>query len=366
MKAALVYKTESNDVASKLVDVDEPNRSNLQPTQLIIKVHVSGSNPKDWKIPLFVPQLNNTNSGDDIAGTVVAVGSDVSEFKPGDRVAAFHEMTKEFGSYAEYAVAWEHTTFALPANVSDEEGATIPLAAMTAAVGLFTRLGLPEPWVGTDSPHKLLREHARGGVAVYGAASAVGAFAVKLLVKSDIHPIIAVAGNGIEFVEGLIDRSKGDTIVDYRKGGEAIVQGLKDGVRKGETLKYAYDAVSDHGSYGYLCQVLDTKAPGGSHLTTVLPGKKYEGIPEGVNLTTTQVGSVHQPTNHDFGYAWFRLFGQGMKEGWFKPHPHEVVKGGLAGVGEGLSRLQTGKVSAKKMVFRVAETEGVNFSESKI
>jgi len=364
MKVALVYKNDSNVVASKLVDIEPPSPSNLQPTQLIIKVHVSGSNPKDWKIPLFIPQLNNTNSGDDIAGTVVAVGSDVSEFKPGDRVAAFHEMTKEFGSFAEYAVAWEHTTFRLPANVSDEEGATIPLAAMTAAVGLFTRLGLPEPWSGHDN--KLLREDARGGVAVYGAASAVGAFAIKLLIKSDIHPIIAVAGNGIDFVEGLIDRSKGDTIVDYRKGGEAIVQGLRDGVKKGETLKYAFDAVSDHGSYGYLSQVLDTKAVGGSHLTVVLPGKKYEGIPEGVHLTTTQVGSVHQESNHDFGYAWFRLFGQGMKEGWFPAHPHEVIKGGLAGVGEGLERLKGGKVSDEKMVFRVADTEGVNLLDSKI
>ena len=233
---------------------------------------------------------------------------------------------------------------------------------MTAAVGLFTQLGLPEPWVRSG----LAREDCKGGVAVYGAASAVGAFVVKLLMKADLHPIICVAGNGIEFVEGLMDRGKGDSIVDYRKGEEAIVQGLRDGVTKGKTLKYAYDAVSDHGSYGYLCQVLDTKAPGGSHLTTVLPGKKYEGIPEGVKLTGTMVGSVHQPDNHDFGYAWFRLFGQGMKEGWFTAHPHEVVQGGLAGVGEGLSRLQTGKVSAKKMVFRVAETEGVNFSESKI
>lgn len=362
MKSALVHKTSSGGTASTLTDTAAPSPSALAPTQLIIKVHVSGSNPKDWKLPHMVAHLNSSNSGDDIAGTVAAVGSAVSEFKPGDRVAAFHEMTKEFGSYAEYAVAWEHTTFMVPADVSFEEAATVPLAAMTAAVGLFTRLGLPEPWVGSE----LLRADCRGGVAVYGAASAVGAYVVKLLVKSDIHPIICVAGNGIEFVEGLIQREKGDTIVDYREGGEAIVKGLRAGVREGEVLKYAFDAVSDHGSYGYLCQVLDTKSPGGSHLTTVLPGRNYEGIPEGVNLTTTQVGSVHQPSNHDFGYAWFRLFGQGMKEGWFKPHPHEVVKGGLAGVGEGLSRLQTGKVSAKKMVFRVAETEGVNFSESKI
>lgn len=361
MKSAQVYKGDDGIVASRLVDIDKPDQSKLDPHQLIIKVHVSGSNPKDWKIPLLVPALNNSNSGDDIAGTVVSVGSEVTEFKPGDRVAAFHEMTKEFGSYAEYAVAWEHTTFMLPKHVSDEEGASIPLAAMTAAVGLFTALGLPEPWVKDVAR----RENCAGGVAVYGAASAVGAFAIKLLVKADIHPIICVAGNGIDFVEGLIDRSKGDTIVDYRKGEEAIVQGLKDGVKQGHTLRYAFDAVTDHGSYGYLSQVLDTKAPGGSHLTTVLPGKKIDGIPEGVNLTVTMVGSVHQPVNHDFGYAWFRLFGYWLALKTFSGHPQTVV-GGLGEVGEGLKQLQLGKVSAKKMIFRVADTEGVNFAGSKI
>lgn len=45
------------------------------------------------------------NTGDDIAGVVHAVGENVYEFKPGDRVAAFHEMFTPGGSYAEYAIA---------------------------------------------------------------------------------------------------------------------------------------------------------------------------------------------------------------------------------------------------------------------
>lgn len=356
MKSTAVSKTDSGGIQGTVVDVKQPTESDLKPTQLLIKVHVSGSNPKDWKMPVWVAGQNGKNTGDDIAGVVTAVGSAVSEFRVGDRVAAFHEMTTEFGSYAEYAVAWEHTTFHIPQSTSFEEAATIPLAAMTSAVGLFTVLGLPEPW----NHDKETRERSKGGVAVYGAASAVGAFVVKLLQKADIHPIICVAGNGIDFVETLIDRSKGDTIIDYRKGHEAVVAGLKAAIPPGQTLRYAYDAVSEHGSYGNLCQVLDTKAPGGSHLTVVLPGRKYEGIPEGVNLAETRVGSVHQPENHDFGHAWFRLFGLGLKEGWFTPHPHEVVPGGLGGVGEALVRLQGGKVSAKKLVFRIADTEGVS------
>jgi NADPH:quinone reductase-like Zn-dependent oxidoreductase len=60
------------------------------------------------------------NQGDDIAGIVEAVGENVTEFKPGDRVGAFHEMTTSGGSYAEYAIAWQHTTFHLPKNTSFE------------------------------------------------------------------------------------------------------------------------------------------------------------------------------------------------------------------------------------------------------
>lgn len=58
--------------------------------QVVIKVVVSGSNPKDWKIPAWLDKKMNT--GDDIAGIVHEVGANVTEFKPGDRVFAFHEM----------------------------------------------------------------------------------------------------------------------------------------------------------------------------------------------------------------------------------------------------------------------------------
>jgi NADPH:quinone reductase-like Zn-dependent oxidoreductase len=51
--------------------------------QLVIKVVVSGSNPKDWKIPEW--RGVEINSGDDIAGTVHEVGKDVTAFKVGDR-----------------------------------------------------------------------------------------------------------------------------------------------------------------------------------------------------------------------------------------------------------------------------------------
>lgn len=172
--------------------------------EVLIQVIVSGTNPKDFKMADW--GMGEYNTGDDIAGVVHATGSDVTEFHVGDRVAAMHRLRAPHGSYAEYALAPAHTTFHIPKHTSFEEAATIPLAAMTAAVGLFVRMNLPQPFVPASKPLPLL---------IYGAASAVGAFAIKLASRSNIHPLICVAGKGAAFVESLIDRSKGDVIVSY-------------------------------------------------------------------------------------------------------------------------------------------------------
>ncbi|KAL1854301.1 hypothetical protein Plec18167_000220 [Paecilomyces lecythidis] len=320
--------------------------------QVVIKVVVSGSNPKDWKVPEW--RGTTINQGDDIAGIVYQVGKNVTEFKPGDRVAAFHEMQAPGGSYAEYAVAWADTTFHIPAKVSFEEAATIPLAGMTAAVGLFSRLQLPDPWTPAQSPTPLI---------VYGGSTAVGSFVLKLAAKAQIHPLIVVAGSGASHVETLIDRSKGDTIVDYRNGDEAVVEGIKNALRASghESVKYAFDAVSEKGSIQNIAKVLD---PHGK-ATFVLPYKDAENaFPETASLSLTMVGSVHgQGTegqgDRDLGYVYFRYFGKGLAQGWFTGHPYEVRKGGLEGVEAALQDLKAGKASAVKYVFRIRDTPGL-------
>jgi len=214
---------------------------------------------------------------------------------------------------------------------------------------LYVRLALPQPFVPAKEPIPLV---------VYGAASAVGAYAVQLAVRSQIHPIICVAGKGIPFVEGIIDKGKGDKVVDYRKGDEAVVEEIKSAL-DGKKLLYAFDAVSEKGTYVNICKVLSTD---GGKMTNVLPVEK-DKIPSGVLQSQTMVGSVHDE-KHDanFGYAWFRMFGLGLKEGWLKGHPQEVVPGGLGGVQQGLTNLKEGKASAVKYVFRIADTEGVSKS----
>ncbi|KAF2151827.1 GroES-like protein [Myriangium duriaei CBS 260.36] len=312
--------------------------------QVVIKVVVSGSNPKDWKLPEWTGA--EANEGDDIAGTIHEVGPGASAygFKVGDRVAAFHEMRTPHGSYAEYAVAHAYTTFFLPDETSFEEGAALPLAFLTAAVGLYAhdRLALPEPWAPATKTTPLV---------VYGGASAVGAYVIKYAQRSNIHPIITVAGRGKDFVEKLIDRSKGDTIVDYRSGDEAVVKGLKEAL-KGEKLYHAFDAVSEKGSYVNISKVLESDGK----ITLVLPGK--EEIPKTIQKSQTMVGDVHSKLK-DLGLVHSRYITKGLLEGWFPAHPHEVVPGGLEGIQQALTDLKEGKASAVKYVFRIGDTKGL-------
>ncbi|KAF1986718.1 GroES-like protein [Aulographum hederae CBS 113979] len=322
------------------------------PTDVIIKVVYSGSNPKDWKYPEWMPDQTPINQGDDIAGTVHAVGSKVTEFKKGDRVGAFHEMHSPHGSYAEYALAHAHTTFHLPASTSFEDAAAIPLAAMTAALGLFQRLGLPQPWTTVPTAD----ERKNMPLVIYGASSAVGIYALQMAKQAGIGPLICVAGRAGSYVEEFLDKSAGDVVVDYRPGAEHVVSEIKKAL-KGKELRYAYDAVSEKGSYQQICEVL-TK-PGGK-LTLVLPAKKYEDIPEGVEKSITMVASVHgdDAKERDFGFVWFRYLARGLEEGWFKPQKTEVVKGGLEGIEGALAKLRSGEASAVKYVFKIEDTPG--------
>lgn len=108
---------------------------------------------------------------------------------------------------------------------------------MTAARGLYQRLDLTLPWKPATERTPLI---------VYGGATAVGAFAIKLAVLSTIYPIVAVAGNSTSFVESLLDRLRGDAEVDYRKGDDHVVEGLRKAA--GSDVRVALDAVSEKGS----------------------------------------------------------------------------------------------------------------------
>ncbi|PGH20813.1 hypothetical protein AJ80_03440 [Polytolypa hystricis UAMH7299] len=350
MKEAFVSKTSNDEFRVELRDspIPKPNAD-----QVVIRVVAVGLNPKDWKYTLAEP----SNQGDDIAGYIHSVGEDVRDFRPGDRVAAFHEMMNPHGGYAEYAVAYSHTTFHIPESTSFEEAATIPLAAMTAALGLFFDLQLPSPWTPASKPTPLI---------VYGGASTVGSFAIKLASLANIHPIITVAGSGIPSIQPLLDPSKGDAVIDYRKGDESVITSLRAAL-KGAKATIALDAVSEHDTIRNLSHVLEPEV---GKIALILPAKEVE---KPVTQITTYVGSVHSDDNvfmkdtprfgklgqKEFGAVYFKFFARGLEGGWFSGHPHRIVEGGLEGLANALSNMRAGKVSAFKYVVRIADTPGL-------
>ncbi|KAL4959389.1 zinc-binding alcohol dehydrogenase family protein [Aspergillus stella-maris] len=343
--------------AIKIVDspIPEPNDD-----QVLIKVMVAGANPKNWKGPewaasgnIISPILEGIkepiNQGDDIAGIVENVGSNVVEFKPGDRVAAFHEMYTKGGSYAEYAVAWSHTTFHLPDHTSFEEAATIPLAALTAAVSLYANHRLPFPWRPAQASTPLI---------VYGASTAVGAFTIRLACNSNLHPIIAVAGKGCGYVNSIIDKSKGDIVIDYHHGADKTVSAIKDRLEEAgvPTVQHALDAAITPVSIEVLKQVV---APGGV-IDFALP---TEADVSPAVKSMASVGSVHNMPwydhNAELGFIFCRYFTRALQDKTFSGHPYEVRLGGLAGIEDALRDLKAGKASACKYVFRISETPGI-------
>lgn len=184
----------------------------------------------------------------------------------------------------------------------------------------------------------------------------MGSFAIKLARRANIHPLLVVAGKSASYVESLIDRSRGDTIVDYREGVDAVVEGLKEALKTAGDFShapYALDAITEHSSTEIIAKVLD---PQGS--ATFVQGYDKTVFPATVNQIGTFVGSVHfpDPALRDLGFAGFKYFGRSLQDGWFTGHPYQVRENGLEGVEAALTDLQDGKSNATKYIFRIADT----------
>ncbi|RFN45638.1 nADPh2:quinone reductase [Fusarium flagelliforme] len=359
MKEALVKK----DVSVEIVDSPIPKPG---PGQLLIKVVVAGTNPKDWKLPVYMDKDGNT--GDDIAGTIEAIGENVVGFHKGDRVAAFHEMTTPHGAFAEYAIAHYYTTFHIPESVSFEEAATIPLAAYTSVCALFQELQIPEPW----SP--LAKTEEKRPLLVYGASTATGAFAIKLAAAANVHPIIAVGSKRSEFVKPFLDESKGDVLVDYtvHDTEDKLVDAIRDVIKKtGARCFKAFDSVSEDSTVRIVTKAI-AGPPDASgrkpRMTNILMKENVEGADPSVEVVWSMVGQVHKEDEKDkmLGLTWAAAFSRGLSEGWFTPHPYIVGKKGLEGLEEGLKGLRDGSVKAQKFLTVVGETPGAGVQNGSI
>ncbi len=195
---AIVYRCYGGPEVLALEQIARP-----QPDadQLLVKVRAAGVNPLDWHYLRGEPYLMRMSAGIgaptesrlgvDYAGVVEAVGKNVTAFKVGDEV--FGGRT---GAFAEYVVVRADRSVVLkPANVSFEQAAAVPIAAVTALQGLRDKGKL-------EAGQKVL---------INGASGGVGSFAVQIARAFGAEVTGVCSTRNLELVRGI-----GAThVVDY-------------------------------------------------------------------------------------------------------------------------------------------------------
>ena len=200
MKAIVYTKYGPPDVL-KLKEAEKPAPKD---DEVLIKVHAASLNAYDWHAltaDIFLVRLmgfgllkpKNKIIGADIAGRVEAVGRNITQFEPGDDV--FGDIGR--GGFAEYACARENRLVSKPANLSFEEAAAVPIAALTALQGLRDK--------GRIQPGQK--------VLINGASGGVGTFAVQIA-KSFGAEVTAVCSTGKMDTARSIGA---DQVIDYTK-----------------------------------------------------------------------------------------------------------------------------------------------------
>src|SRR5581483_2732941 len=146
--------------------VEEVERPEPGPTEVLVRVAAAGVNPVDWKVRAGGGFLGEPpfTVGWDVAGTVEAVGRGVTWLAPGDRVFGMPRFPREAACYAEYVVSPSRQLARTPDAWSDVEAGAVPLAGLTAWQALVETAG-----VGEGSR-----------VLVLGAAGGVGHLAVQI------------------------------------------------------------------------------------------------------------------------------------------------------------------------------------------
>src|SRR6266849_3793543 len=134
---AIVYPQYGSPDVLQFKEVEKPVPRD---GEILVKIHAASVNTLDLAMrgPFLARIITggllkpkDPRLGADIAGRVEAVGSNVTQFQPGDEV--FGAWT---GSFAEYASVPENRLALKPANSSFEEAAAVPVAALTALQGL--------------------------------------------------------------------------------------------------------------------------------------------------------------------------------------------------------------------------------------
>ncbi len=177
----------------------------ILPGEILVRVESAGVGVWDpYEREGFFAQITNQKPsfpyilGSDGAGTVVAVGEDISKFKEGDPIYGFSSFDGRTGFYSEYAIVKADVASLLPTGLSLETAGAMPVDAMTALRGLDDSL------------------HLKSGetLMIFGASGGIGHLAIQLAKRMGARVFAVASGaDGVAFAERL----GADVVVDGRK-----------------------------------------------------------------------------------------------------------------------------------------------------
>jgi NADPH:quinone reductase-like Zn-dependent oxidoreductase len=217
---AIVYRCYGSPDILEFADIEKPTPAD---NEVLVKVHAASVNPLDWHYMRGSPYFmrigtglgtpENSRLGVDFAGTVEAVGSNVKRFKPGDEV--FGGRT---GAFAEYVTVPDDRAVVLkPANVTFEQAASVPVAAITALQALRDK--------GQIKPGQK--------VLINGASGGVGTFAVQIAKSFGAEVTGVCSTRNVEMVRSI----GADHVVDYTR---------EDYTSSGQRYDLIIDMVGNH------------------------------------------------------------------------------------------------------------------------
>jgi len=206
MKAFIIDRYGKND-GMRVGEMPDPEVRN---DDVLIQIHAASVNPLDSKIrdgafKLILPYRLPLILGNDLAGVVTRVGSQVRRFKPGDEVYARPDKDR-IGAFAEFISIREDSVALKPERLTMEEAASIPLVGLTAWQALIER--------ATLQPGQKVLIHAGSG--------GVGTFAIQLAKHAGATVATTTSTDNVD----LVKRLGADVVIDYKK--EDFADTLRD------------------------------------------------------------------------------------------------------------------------------------------
>ncbi|PMD36243.1 GroES-like protein [Hyaloscypha variabilis F] len=319
----------------------------LGPHQVLVRVASVAQNPTDVLSLDFNGFGNGAVLGCDFTGTVEKLGDNVTRVNVGDRIAGliWGGEIPGLGAYSQYTVTDEKICFKDPEQISSADAATIPLAAATAWLALYSKTSLNIRRTGQNATPLL----------VWGGSSNVGHYAIQLAHIYSIPVVTVCSPKHFDLCKKL-----GVThVFDYHDAD--VVQKIKSAA---PGIQHVFDCIGNENSSATASQAVSEK---GGILCTVRPGKVFtEPVESRVKVTDVFVWNVflkdHQykefkwpaaTADHELGRELFEKISGWLQDGSLRSNTSKVLLGGLGAVKEGFQMHRDGKISGFKLVYEL-------------